>query len=155
MPRQFAPARKSSGAFEVRNALVESSATIVKGAPLARDNTNTDEVLEHAGGNTVTGIVGVAGEDATAGTPEFGPDLLYYVASQEVEFVGQVINGGTVQTISTTPGEFEGNEYGIIKDGGEWYVDGADEVDVVLRVTKEIPEINAVLFKFIASAIID
>jgi len=155
MSIKFKPSRTTLSAFEVRNALPESSATFVVGAPLQRDNTNTDEIEEHAGGATVTGIIGVAGAPVTSGTPEFRSDALYYAANQQTEFVGQVISSGTVQTISTTPGTYEGNEYGMVKSGSDWYVDAADITNVHLTVTKEMPEINAVLFKFLATAISD
>ena len=43
----------------------------------------------------------------------------------------------------------------MVKSGSDWYVDAADITNVHLTVTKEMPEINAVLFKFLATAISD
>ena len=154
---RFKPARTNLSAFEVRNALPEGTATIAIGAPLQRNSSNTDQLEEHAGTSTVTGIVGVSGVIVTAGTPVFRSDMLYYVATKDIEFVGQVydVSASAVATVSTTPGTYEGNTYGFVKISGNWYVDEEDTSNVVLTVTKEMPQMNAVLFKFIESAVSD
>lgn len=154
---RFKPARTSLGAFEIRNALVNSSATINVGDPIRRNSSNTDEIEEHPAGGTTTGFLGIAGAPAVSGTPDFGSDLLYYVLNQQTEFVGQVydVSASAVITISTTPGTYEGNSYGLIQISGNWYVDEEDTSQVVIRVTEEMPEINAVLFKFLTAAIVD
>lgn len=152
----FQPAR-SSKVPEIREFPVESSATIALGAPLQRDGTNTDEVEEHAGGDTVTGIIGVALQGATAGTPDFGEKIQVAIASEDQEFLGQIRDsGGSTWPTITNDGTYEGNEYGIIEVNGNWFIDEDDTTDVVVRVTKELPGIGgsgAVLFKFIPTAI--
>ncbi len=157
MPFRFKPSRTNLKSFPIGNALPEGSATIAVGEVLQRDSSNTDQLEPHAGGGTTTGIVGVAGAPVTAGTPDFRSDFLYYKATQEVEFVGQVydVSASAVATVSTTPGTYEGNSYGMVKISGIWYVDEEDTGNAVLRVTEEMPEINAVLFKFLTASIVD
>lgn len=152
----FQPSR-SNLAPEIRNENIQSSATFTIGAPLQRD-TVEDDVEEHAGGATVTGIIGVAmvgvasGVPAAKGGTAYGTTIPVAIAGQTVEFLGQLINSGTVQTPDDSN---EGTQYGMIKVSNNWYVDEADTSDVVLTVTKVLPEIKAVLFKFLASAIAD
>jgi hypothetical protein len=41
----------------------------------------------------------------------------------------------------------------MVEASGNWYVDEEDESNVVLRVMRVLPQINACLFRWIGSAI--
>lgn len=159
MAESFRPARSNLGAFEVEELEVESTAEIDIGAPLQRNDSDASVVEEHAGGDTVTGIIGVALQGTSAaGTPDFGGKVQVAKASQQTAFIGRVLDtGADPDAVATVAGDgtYLGNEYGMIKSGDVWYVDEDDTTDVVLTVIKELPERNAVLFKFLASAIAD
>lgn len=146
----FQPSRLNGlGAPEVTEELIQAAATFSIGAPLQRDATPSD-FEEHAGGAVVTGIVGVALQAVTAGVAAFGSKVQVARAGPQVEFLGQLSNTGSVVTPDAAN---LGVSYGMIKVGDDWYVDEADTTDVVLKVTQIFPDIQAVLFKFIASAI--
>lgn len=152
----FQPARSNLGAPEVEEIAPDAAATIALGAPLQRTSGDSSEVEEHAGTDTVTGIVGVALQAATSGTPDFGTKIQVAKANQQTAFLGQVydVSASAVATVAGD-GTYLGNDYGFIEVSGEWYVDEEDTTHVVLTVVKELPELNAVLFKFISSAIDD
>ena len=154
---RFQPSRRSSGAPEVSEFLIQAAATFTDGAPMQRDAVE-GEIEEHAGGATVTGIIGVSMFGATVGVPTakggtaFGTKMLVAIAQQDIEFVGTMINGSTVQTPNTGN---DGTDYGMVKVSNEWYVDEADESNVVLTITGFDANRQIVFFKFLASAIAD
>ena len=150
----FQPARRASGAPEIRQITPESSATIALGEVLQRD-TNPEFVEPHAGGATVTGILGISMGVVTAGTPAFDNVVPVAIANVDQEFLGKVwdVSGSVVQTAAVAT--HEGVSFGVVKISGQWYVDEEDTTDVVVRVTKVLLDINAVLFKFLASAVVD
>lgn len=149
----FQPSRKAGGDIEVRNIAPDAAATFTLGSILARD-TDPELIVEHGGGSTVTGILGVAMGGCTAGVPTFGSKVPVAIATVEQEFMGQVwdVSGSAVATAAA--GTHEGVSFGVVKINNDWYVDEEDTSNVVVRVTKVMPEINAVLFKFLASAIV-
>ena len=148
------PSRNAEGAPECRQMIPAAAATFRKGAPLARDGSVTEHVTEHAGGATVTGLIGFAGARVTAGVPDFGATIPVYLAEPNVDWLMQVYDtgGGALRTVSGD-GTFEGNEYGFIKVSNEWYLDEDDTTAKIFRVVKELPEINAVLCRLIPSVI--
>ncbi|MEE8113326.1 MAG: hypothetical protein V3T23_03120 [Nitrososphaerales archaeon] len=154
---RFQPSRRSSGPPEVKEFDIQASATFPHGAPMQRDTVESD-IEEHAGGATVTGIIGVSGFGASSGVPAakgstgFGTRMLVYIAQQDIEFAGTMINAGTVQTPNAGN---DGTEYGMLKVVGEWYVDEADTTNVVLTITGFDANTQIVFFKFLASAIAD
>lgn len=146
----FQPSRLNGlGAPEVTEENVQAAATFTIGAVLQRDAVPGD-VEEHAGGATVTGIIGVALQAATSGVPAFGTKVQVARAGPQIEFLGQLSNAGAVVTPDAAN---LGVSYGIVKVTNDWYVDETDTTNVVLTVTKIMPEHQAVLFKFLASAI--
>ena len=150
----FQPARWTGNGPEVRQELPEASATISIGTPLQRD-ANPEYVEEHAGGATVTGIVGVAMATVAAGTPAFGTKIPMAVAGLGMEFLGQIWDVSESEVATPVLATHLGNDFGMVKISGNWYVDEEDTTNVVLIVTAIYPDIKAVLFKFIHSAIGD
>ncbi len=154
---RFQPSRRSSGPPEVKEFDIQASATFPHGAPMQRDTVESD-IEEHAGGATVTGIIGVSefgvssGVPAAKGSTGFGTRVLVAIAQQDIEFAGTMINASVVQTPNAAN---DGTQYGMIKDGGEWYVDEADTSDVVLTITGFDANRQIVFFKFLQSAIAD
>ena len=154
---RFQPSRRASGAPEVKEFLIQGSATFTDGAPMQRD-TVEGEIEEHAGAANVTGIIGVSMFGASSGVPAakggtaFGTKMLVAIAQQDIEFVGTMINGSTVQTPNAGN---NGTDYGMVKVSDEWYVDEADESNVVLTITGFDANRKIVFFKFLASAIAD
>jgi hypothetical protein len=149
----FQPARKAEGSCEVRQMTPTASASITNGAPVQRNATDPEKIEEATGGATVTGIIGVAIAAAVSGTPEFGDTIPVAIASQDQEFLGQIwdVSGGVVAL--PVKATHEGVEFGVVEISTRWYVDEEDTTDHVVRVTKVFPEIYAVLFKFISTAI--
>ncbi len=154
---RFQPSRRASGAPEYKEFDIQASATFPDGAPMQRDTVESD-IEEHAGGATVTGIIGVSAFGASSGVPAakgstgFGTRMGVSIAQQDTEFVGTMINAGVVQTPNAGN---DGTQYGMIKVVGEWYVDEADTSDVVLTITDFDANRQIVFFKFLASAIAD
>lgn len=160
----FRPAYvEGSGTPLVRHLPVKSAEDIRKGTVLALD---TGEMAEHAGGSTVTGIIGVAlaatesgagynmaNEDDTVFVAGRSNTVPYAVATDNQVFVGVLTNGNT--TTVTTPAAANLRTYGIIKLTEEvWTVDISDTTDVVVRVIKFDAVNKRVWFKFIPSAIL-
>ena len=148
------PSRTNLAALEIIEFPPEASTTFRVGAPLQRDSGggNPSQVEEHAGGATVTGILGFAQNACTSGTPDFTSVIQVARANAQTDFIGQVISVATVQTIAGD-GTYLGNEYGLLKVSSEWYLDADDETNVHVMVMKELPEINCVLFRVISTAI--
>ncbi len=151
----FQPSQRASGAPEYREFDIQASATFTIGAPLQRDSTPAD-IEEHGGGATVTGIMGVAMFGATSGVPalkgstSYGTKMIVGIANTDQLFLGQMMNASVLQTPNSAN---LGVDYCMIKVSSSWYVDEADESNVVLTILKIMPDIKAVLFKFIPSAI--
>ena len=149
---------RSSRSPEMRQMKPTSASTFRIGAPLRRNATDPEQVEEHPGGATVTGIIGTAMAGVTAGVPAYS-DHTYdvngtipvYIATDEYDWLGTLINAGTV--VTPAKATHEGVSYGMIKVNGEWYIDEADTTALVARVVRALPEINAVLFRWITSAI--
>ena len=152
---RFQPSRRSAGPPEYKEFDIQASATFPQGAPLQRDTVESD-IEEHAGGATVTGIIGVAmygvssGVPAAKGSTAFGTRLTVAIANRDTVFVGTMINASVVQTPNSGN---DGTEYAMIKVSGEWYVDEADVTDVVLTVVDFDANRLIVFFKFLDSAV--
>ncbi len=152
---RFQPSRRAGGAPEVKEFDIQGSATFPDGAPMQRDTVQKD-IEEHAGGNNVTGIIGVSMFGASSGVPAakggtaFGTRMSVAIANRDTEFVGTMINGTTVQTPDS---DNDGTEYGMVKVSGEWYVDEADTTDVVLTTTGFDANRQIVFFKFLDAAV--
>lgn len=118
--------------------------------------TGSQELDEHAGTDTVTGILGVTLEAARSGVSDNpSGNVNYASASRSNTFVAKLVNGsGVVQTVDAAN---IGVAYGILKVGSGltawWGVDEADTTHVVVRVTGIDTDRNVVFFKFIESAI--
>lgn len=148
----FQPARRSSGAPEIRNIQPTSAATLTLGEPVQRNSTDPELIEAHAGGTTVTGILGVAMAGVTSGTPDFDTVIPVAIANVDQEFLGQVYDVSESAVATAVVGTHEGVSFGMVESGGNWYVDEEDTTNVVLRVTKVLTDINCVLFKFLPSA---
>ena len=155
--RHFQPARLGGlGAPESEDMVPTASATFSLGAPLQRNSSNKDTIEEAAGGATVTGIIGIAGQPCASGVPNFGAKVQVFRVTDQISVLGQVYDsGGAAVATVAGDGTYLGNTYGIVKVAGDWFVDEDDTTNVVLTVVKELPELNAVLFTFIGSAIAD
>ncbi len=151
----FQPARRASGAPEIRNLQPTSSATLTLGEPVQRNSSDPELIEAHAGGATVTGILGVAMAEVDSGTPDFDTVIPVAIANVDQEFLGMVydVSGSAVATAAAAT--HEGVSFGMVEVGGNWYVDEEDTSNVVLRVTKVLPDINCVLFKFLSSAVVN
>lgn len=154
----FQDGRRASGPPEIRsNQAIQASATFLKGAILKRD-TVPQEIEEHAGGSSVTGIVGVALHGVTSGVPEakgsygYGTTCSFIIPNPDQEFVGQLVSAALpVLAPATTD---IGVSYGVVKGSDSvWYVDRADTSDVVVRVTKIDINTKLVWFKFLPAAV--
>jgi hypothetical protein len=130
-----------------------NAATLTLGEPVQRNSGDPELIEAHAGGATVTGIVGVALGAVTSGVPAFGSTVPVALATRNVLMLGQIwdVSEGVVATASLAT--HEGVQFGMIEQSNRWYVDEEDVTHVVLRVVKVLPEINAVLFRWIGSAI--
>ena len=154
---RFQPSRRAGGPPEIKEFDIQASATFPHGAPMQRDTVESD-IEEHAGGSTVTGIIGVSmfgvssGVPAAKGGTAFGTRVQVAVARQDTEFAGMMINSTTIQTPAAGN---NGTQYGMVKYGSEWYVDEADTSNVVLTITGFDANTKIVFFKFLASAIAD
>ncbi len=149
----FQPSRRE-GPPEILHYEPESSATIALGEPVQRNSSDPELIEAHAGGATVTGILGTALGTADAGEVPFGSTVQVAIARRDTLWLGQVydVSAGAVATAAKAT--HEGNEYGMVEPtAGEWYVDEEDTSNVVLRVVRVLPQINAVLFRWIGSAI--
>ncbi len=139
----------SSGIPPVRN-YTPTAAAILRGAPVTL---SSGSVVEHGGGAGVTGILGINMQDvAASGEPAIGDDTQIQIARDSVVFLGAVTNAGS--TVTDLSSIEVGTDYGILKST-TWYVDIGDESDVVLKIVKIFDDLNLVLFKFLASAILE
>ena len=149
------PAQRASGAPEYTEFAIQAAATFNQGAPLQRDATPSD-IEEHAGGATVTGLVGFAMFGATAGVPEakgstgYGTTMLVAIANTDQQFLGQLTNAGSI--VAPDSGNL-GVSYGLLKVGSDWFVDETDTTNVHVTVTHIYANIKAVLFKVISTVI--
>lgn len=151
----FQPARLGGlGAPEVEGMTPTATASFPLGAPLQRNSGNPDTVEEHAGGATVTGLIGIAAQPSTSGVPGFGSQVEVFRVTDQISVLGQVHSSAAIATVAGD-GTYLGNQYGMLKFNGDWVIDADDVTNVVATVVKEMPEINAVLFKFISSVIAD
>ena len=150
----FQPAQRASGAPEYREFDIQASATFTKVAPMQRDGTPS-EIEEHSGTSTVTGVIGVALFGATSGVPAgkgstaYGTRMLVGIAHPDQLYLAQLTASGAV----VTPAKSDIRTYGMLKVGNDWYVDQDDTGNVILQVVVIYPNIDALLFKFITSAI--
>ena len=150
----FQPAQRASGPPEFREFDIDGSATFTIGAPLKRASAPSD-IEEHGGGGDVTDIIGVAlfgassGVPAAKGSTAYGTKMTVGIANLDQLFLGQLTNASAV----VTPADSDIRTYGMLEVGGSWYVDQEDMGQVVLQVITIYPNIDAVLFKFLAAAI--
>ena len=151
----FQPAQRASGAPEYREFDIQGSATFTTGAPMQRNGTPSD-IEEHAGSSTTTGIIGVALFRATSGVPAakgstaYGTRMIVGIAHPDQLYLGQLTNAGAVVTPTTS----DIRTYGMLKVTNDWFVDQEDTGgDVILQVVTIYPNIDAVLFKFLAASI--
>jgi hypothetical protein len=139
---------------EVLHYAPTSAATLTLGEPVARDGSDPEQVAAHAGGATVTGILGTAmGTVASGSMPHPGSKVMVAIANRKTLWLGQVYDISASAVATAAAATHEGVQYGMVEVGGSWYVDEEDVTHVVLRVVKVLPQINAVLFRWIGSAI--
>lgn len=151
MARHIQPAKLGGlNAPQVLGVTPEASATFSLGAPVAL---SSGELIEFAGGATVTGLLGFAGQACTSGDPDFGDEVEVFIADENVEFMAQVYDSGgaAVRDLADAAPSI-GDQLGLVEVSGEWYVDEDDSTNVVVEITKVYVEHNVVLFKVIASA---
>jgi hypothetical protein len=138
---------------EILHYTPEGSATLTLGEPVQRD-ANPELVEAHVGGATVTGILGTALGTVTAGAiPHVGTKVQVAIANRKTLWLGQVYDVSASAVATAAVDTHEGVQFGMIEAGGNWYVDEEDTSNVVLRVVKVLTHINAVLFRWIGSAI--
>ncbi len=130
---------------------IEATAEFTIGAVLAL---NAGEVEEHAGATTVTGILGVSGHGTEGAGDSESPsgECVVFKAHGGQVYLGQMIDTAVVKT--DLSGIVVGVEYGIIKVGGDWYVDFEDTTNVVLTIQKVDDNLDIVWFKFLDSAVV-
>lgn len=130
---------------------IAAAAEFNRGAPVALSG---GEIIEFAGGATVTGIVGVALHGTEGAGDSTSPSGLATVAKAHPGqvFLGQCHASAAVET-DLSALEI-GDTYGVIELAGEWLVDLDDESDVVLTIEKIDDDLDIVWFKFLDSAIV-
>jgi hypothetical protein len=148
----FQPSRVRS-VPEILHIAPTSVATLTLGEPVARDGGDPELIAAHAGGATVTGIVGTALSPVTSGAMPFGDTVMVAMANTTDLWIGQIYDVSASAVATAAVGTHEGVEYGMVEAGGRWYVDEEDTSDKVLRVIKVLPQLNAVLFRWLESAI--
>lgn len=156
MPFRMQPARAASGRWpEADERTPGSDQTYPAGVPVTFA-TASQELDEHAGGATVTDILGVSLEGVVAGVAK-NPSRTVSVAfaTRHNIFMAKLTDGaGAVQTADAANINVA---YGILKNGTGldqwWSVDEADTTNVVVEVIGIDTERNIVFFKFIESAI--
>lgn len=157
MPFRMQPARFPLGGYPEGSERTPGSDQLYPpGTPVTFD-TGSQELDEHAGGATVTDVLGVSfsGCASTGVADDPSGKVVYASAARGNIFVAKLTNGaGTVQT----PDEANLDvSYGILKNGAGldqwWSVDESDAVNVVVQVVGIDTERDLVFFKFIESAI--
>jgi hypothetical protein len=138
---------------EILHYTPESTATLTLGEPVQRD-TNPELIEAHAGTTTVTGILGTALGTCVSGVvPHPGSKVMVAIANRKTLWLGQVWDVSASAVATAAVATHEGVEFGMVEASGNWYVDEEDTSNVVLRVVRVLPQINAVLFRWIGSAI--
>lgn len=145
------PSRRAAGTPEIRQMVPTAAADLTKGEPVQRNAADPDLIEAHAGGATVTGILGFAMGPVSAGEPAYGDTIPVAIANTDTEFLGQMMNAGSL--VTPVAATHLGVSYGLIEVNGAWYVDEADTTNVVVRITEVFPDIGCVLFKVLPSAI--
>jgi hypothetical protein len=139
---------------EILHYLPDEAATLTLGEPVARDGSDPEKIVAHAGGATVTGILGTALGTVAAGVmPHPGTKVMVAIANRKTLWLGQIWDVSETAIATVSAGTHEGVEFGMVEASGRWYVDEEDESNVVLRVMRVLPQINACLFRWIGSAI--
>jgi hypothetical protein len=132
-----------------------SDQTYPRGVPVTWD-TSSQELDVHAGGATVTNVLGISLDGVASGTADNPSGKVNVaLANRTNVFVAKLINGsGTVQTAD------EANvnvAYGLLVVGSGatqwWGVDESDTSNVHVEVIDIDTERNLVYFKFIESVI--
>jgi hypothetical protein len=149
----FQPSRRES-APEILHYTPTSTATLALGEPVQRNSGDPELIEAHAGGATVTGILGTALGTVTSGTVPFGSKVQVAIARRDTLWLGQIYDVSASAVATAAVATHEGNRYGMVEPtAGQWFVDEEDTSDLVLRVVKVYPQINAVAFRWIGSAI--
>jgi hypothetical protein len=139
---------------EILHYTPESSATLTLGEPVQRNSSDPELIEAHAGGATVTGILGTALGTVAAGViPHVGTKVQVAIANRKTLWIGQVYDVSASAVATAAVATHEGVQFGMIEAGGRWYVDEEDTSNVVLRVVRVHLQLNAVLFRWIGSAI--
>ena len=152
-------ARRASGPPEIRHFKPKSDATFTAGALVARGTSADAElIVEHAGGATVTGIIGIAMVGVESGVPEakggtaYGTEVPIYIPNSDQIFSGlmQDASGIEIPTENNV-----GRSYGLVKLAADkiWYVDETDTSNNHVTVVDFDLGTNLVFFKFLASAV--
>lgn len=156
MPFRMQPAQFPYGGFpEGDERTPGSDQTYPKGVPVTW-STASQELDEHAGGATVTNILGVSLDGVEAGVAQNPSGKVNFAyAGRGNVFMAKLINGsGVVQTVDAANINVT---YGILKVStgmNQWWgVDESDTTNVVVEVISIDTELNVVFFKFIESAI--
>lgn len=132
-----------------------ASVTLTIGEPVQRVSGTPSQIEAFSGGGTVLGLVGFNQGKVVSGTPEIGTTTPVAVARQDTLYMGQIYDVSESAVATAVVTTHEGNDYGLIEAGGNWYVDEEDETNVHVFVVKVLTELNAVLFRVIASVIAD
>ena len=153
MPFQMQPARQKGSAGDVPDVvtLLAASLTCSKGQ-LVKNSTGT-AIIHPLAGNVLL-VYGVTLEADVSGTSD-GPDsTLLHIARADVrtEFISKVVNSsGVIQTDLSSLSV--GNEFGILTNSNQDYVDKDDTSDKLVLITKIDDDLNVVWFTFIPSTL--
>lgn len=147
--RRIQPAKTPAGEVaEVQAYPVATGETFPIGAPVTLESGELNEIDV----NDVTNIIGIALQAASvAGTPDFGDEVEVAIANATTQFAAPCADSGAFTT--DLSGVTVGDQYGVLKVSGEWYVDLDDSSNVVFEVVKIYDDIDMVLVKFISSTL--
>lgn len=156
MTVRIQPSKVNAGVPEITDYDVESSAEFVKGALM---QLTSGEAEEHAGGTTVTGVLGIALDGTTAAGTASSPSgqVSVAIANRQTTFVGQCYDAGA--PITDASAVTVGDVYGLIKHTNDvWYVDLDDTSNDLVKITKVIlrdgpGQTDLVQFKFLESTL--
>lgn len=155
-PFRMQPAQVGAGVPEITDYDLDTAATFVKGALLAE---TSGAATEHAGGTTVTGVLGIALDGTTAAGTASSPSgqVSVAIANRRTKFVAQCYDAGA--PITDASAVTVGDQYGLIKHTDDvWYVDLDDVANPLVEVVKVIlrdgpNQTDLVLVKFLESTL--
>ncbi len=136
MPFRAQPSQVGAGVPEILDYVPEATAVFEKGALMAL---NAGEAEEHAGGTTVTGVLGISLDGTTAAGVASSPsgESSVAIANRRTRFIFQAYDAGA--PITDASAVAVNDIYGLIKHSDNvWYVDLDDTTNDLVQVVKVI-----------------